>query len=257
MEVITKFFKQTISEDHNCNINELEEEHGRCPLIIIESNLKELEEASNHKTSKFELENCYRKIIVGLESILNNRIITTTNKSPEKQIFWNYISKYFRIASVRFINNIFDKKQSKREKGLEWLFISIFEHSLNESFYQIYAQGFNIRFYESDSLLSEEKPKILSLTKRIDNLRNLSLNIDILKEYEEFKKINNEKQSFLEDDSPHLYFRKESLIDDKNFYTTPINSLAIDNQYSLKLQKETSFLSTKNAADSEFNAKSK
>ena len=114
-----------------------------------------------------------------LDFLHSNQSITG---NPD-QHYWVYISKYFNIPSVKYLN-MDDSLKTHQEKGLAWIAISILENTLLDSFKQIYVMNFNKKFYEKTSFLIEKKSEILqSLTSLSTfNLLN-SFNVDIYKKY--------------------------------------------------------------------------
>ena len=88
------------------------------------------------KQQKSEIAQIIKKLVYFLDMILVNNLkkFSSSNlKNTDDIHYWNFISKYFHIPSVKFINNICDRIETNTDKGLAWLVISMTEKSLHES----------------------------------------------------------------------------------------------------------------------------
>lgn len=101
----------------------------------------------------YEISVCLRKIVFNFDLILNDNLKPTRDRknsisnigdiTQSEDHYWNYISKFFRTLSVKFMNDVYDKVQSTSEKGLLWIYISIMENSLFDTLKDIYSLQFD------------------------------------------------------------------------------------------------------------------
>jgi hypothetical protein len=170
------------------------------PLQQIEVYIKQLENInlsplpntnSALKHQKQEVSQILKNIIYEYDAILSNKLKHSSTPSliEDSNHYWSMISKYFRITSVKFINNIYNKVETNKEKGLSWVCISIIEKSLYESVREIYNQSFDLKFYQLDSLLIDKKQEILGLTQKLSLFHYFDIDLDIIKEYNDYKSI--------------------------------------------------------------------
>jgi hypothetical protein len=88
-------------------------------------------------TQQNEILHCLRKIILSYNDILSS------NLKQNNTHYWEYISKYFQISSIKFIINAYDDLNTDKHRGLAWLTISILENSFLDSLKEIYKQEFD------------------------------------------------------------------------------------------------------------------
>ena len=161
--------------------------------------LSSIPESEDDKISQqLDLNRHMIRIIYFLDILLMERLNFSKNTLDKKQDYlhsnqsisgnsdkhyWVYISKYFNIPSVKYLN-MDDSLKTHQEKGLAWITISILENSLLDSFRQIYQMNFDKKFYEKSSYLIEKKSEILQSLGNLStfNLLN-SFNVEIYRHY--------------------------------------------------------------------------
>lgn len=178
------------------------------PLGAVEEQIKQLENIilsplPSTKEAvmihKNEVSAILKKIIYNFDIILMDKLkkksdtllkVNTNNSNTQQEDshYWSYLSKFFQIPSVKFINNIYDKLQTNSEKGLAWIYISISEKSFFESLKEIYKQGFEKKFYENDSYVTKNKNEILFFADKICKFHLFNIKLEIENEYMEYKK---------------------------------------------------------------------
>jgi hypothetical protein len=147
------------------------------------------------KRQKAEVSGILKNIIYEYDAILSHKLKVGNssgnlrNIDTESMHYWEFMSKYFRITSVKFINNIYNRVETNKEKGLAWLCISIIEKSFYETLREIYNQSFELKFYQFDALLIEKKQEILALTNKLNLIHYFDIDLDIIKEYNDYKHI--------------------------------------------------------------------
>ena len=132
--------KHTINYvDKNNHIKNLEEQINNLIDISIwhlPNNKQEVLEQQN------QILKCLISIISSLYDILMNNL--KINKGVKKEAhFWDYISKFFQITSVKFIINVYDSLNTDHHRGLAWLSLSVFENSFYDNIKEIYKQEFD------------------------------------------------------------------------------------------------------------------
>jgi hypothetical protein len=195
MEIVKNLFKNPL------NIN-LEQKKFDTPLSIIEEQIIQLENINfspipetkeAQASQKVEIQSKLKKIIFNFDTILMNKIKYNPDsgrnfKTNEAPHYWNIISKYFHLDSVKFLNNIYEKPQTKAEKGLSWIYLCITEKSFYQPISDFYKQAFNEQFYESDAMINIYKDDILSLTQKLTKF-HFSVNKTVIEEqYEDYRK---------------------------------------------------------------------
>jgi hypothetical protein len=194
MNMVMNIFKSNSTSTNNSFVKN---ENTITPITIIQDQLKSLENlqlsplpSDSSRKHDNEVSSILKKIICNYDRILmdklENKSETLYQKEPH---YWNYISKYFQIPSVKFIHNIYEKLQTPSEKGLAWIYISITEKSLHESLKEIYNQGFEKKFYSKESMMIGYKSEILNLSEKISKFQFSSTKLEIENEYNEYKKM--------------------------------------------------------------------
>ncbi len=84
-----------------------------------------------------EINHCLRKLILCYNDILSSNLKQIYNH------YWEYISKYFQIKSIKFIINAYENINTDEHKGLAWITISILENSFIDTLKEIYKQEFD------------------------------------------------------------------------------------------------------------------
>jgi hypothetical protein len=178
-----------------------------------------------------------RRIIV----IFNQILSTGLKKKDKREIsFWEYVSRYLQISSVKFITNIYDLKlQNNLEKELTWITISILENSFYDTLREIYKQEFDKynysycrKYYQSDALMVEKSQEILQLAEKLSKFSLLDpTQLDIYQEYLGYKEVREQEKKTdtgidLPDISPVIKFKQN---ENPNFIVTPFNLNNIGN----------------------------
>jgi hypothetical protein len=219
------------------------------PLQQIDDYIKQLEDinlsplpntSSALKRQKAEVSAILKNIIYEYDGILSHKpkhSNSTGNLREDNQHYWNYISKYFRITSVKFINNIYTRVETNKEKGLAWLCISIIEKSFYETLREIYNQAFDLRFYQFDSLLIEKKQDILALTQKLSLFHYFDIDLDIIKEYNDYMNIR-EGDSKREDEEIPLASPEDKKAHDKTLLITPFHLNLNSSKYNINLERD-------------------
>lgn len=206
----------------------------KSPLYSIEEILKTLEDLylspipntpQLKKQQMSEIGLIIKKLIFYFDIILLNnlKIGSIGTKDGEDMHYWTYISKYFQIPSVKFINNIYNRADTNSDKGYAWLCISIIEKSIHETINEIYNQAFDIKFYQHESIMIEKKFEVLSLTHRLAAVPFYDIDIDIIKEYNEYKNIKEIEDKKTEEEMPILHSFDSKKIVDKTPFITPFH----------------------------------
>jgi hypothetical protein len=205
------------------------------PLQQIDEYIKQLENInlsplpntpSALKRQKSEVSTILKNLIYEYDAILSHKLKLSNssgNLREDNQHYWNYISKYFRITSVKFINNIYTRVETNKEKGLAWLCISIIEKSFYESLREIYNQAFDIRFYQFDSLFIEKKYDILALTQKLSLFHYFDIDLEIIKEYNDYKNIHEGDSKREDEEIPITSPAEDKKLHDKTLLITPFH----------------------------------
>lgn len=253
MDIIRNIFKSPLTLPRTDSIK-----IDNTPLNMIEEQIKLLENINlsplpstkeDLMLHKNEIAASLKKIISNFDTILldklrKNKSLSNMNSTGsgngnkdialgrsssnqlEEQHYWIYLSRYFQIPSVKFINNIYDKLQTIPEKGLAWLYISISEKSFHESLREIYNQNFDRKFYENDSLIVIKKNEILSLSEKLGKFHLFNIKLGIEDDYNEYKRVKEmEKKSNDNDniDVPIISPINNQKINENAFIITPYN----------------------------------
>jgi len=121
------------------------------PIKILEEQINNLIDISiwhlpNNKQEVFEQQSqflkCLIRIILSFYDVLMNNLKQSKSNKKEPH-FWDYISKFFQVNSVKFIINVYDSLNTDQHKGLAWLSLSVFEYSFNDNLKEIYKQEFD------------------------------------------------------------------------------------------------------------------
>ena len=202
------------------------------PLSTVEELISQLEKLNlaplpASQSVKKDVSICIKKIVFNFDIILSNklRLDLTQNQNPKKESnhYWNYISKYYQIPSVRFCN-LYDKVRRPSERGMLWILLSITEKSFNESVNEIYNQNFDKKFYDKSSLIATKKEQILNLCNKLNTIHLIEIKTDLNDEYFQYKQgiqqNKNEEQN--EDDLDFLSpIMKQP--NDKNVFVSNLN----------------------------------
>jgi hypothetical protein len=207
------------------------------PLGVLQEQIKHLENRNLSplpstkeavQIHKNDISGILKKIIYHFDIVLMDKLRRNRSDSAFKvddYHYWNFISKYFQIPSVKFINNNCGNLQTNSEKGLTWLYISISEKSLAESIREIYIQGFDKKFYEIESIVQVSKNELIYFSEKLCKFHLFNIKIGIEDEYNEYKKqkeIEGKEKERSEIDVPlisPINNRKKSLLQ----YVTPYN----------------------------------
>jgi hypothetical protein len=211
-----------------------ENKEQKSPLHNIEEILKLLEDMylsplPNTKKlknqQKTEIGQIIKKLIFFFDIILLNnlKIGSIGTKGGEDMHYWTFISKYFQIPSVKFINNIYYRADTNPDKGYTWLCISIIEKSIHETLKEIYNQQFDIKFYQYDSMMIEKKHEILNLSQRLSAVPFYEIDIDIVREYNEYKNMKEIEDKRTEEEMPILHSIDSKKNVDKTPFITPFH----------------------------------
>ena len=204
------------------------------PLTTIEELITQLEKLNltplpASQQVKKDVSICIKKIVFNFDIILSNklRLDLTQNQNPiskkDTNHYWNYISKYYQIPSVRFCN-LYDKVRRPSERGMLWILLSITEKSFYESVNEIYIQNFDKKFYDKTSLIATKKEQILNLCNKLNTIHLIEIKTDLNDEYFQYKQgiqqNKNEEQN--EDDLDFLSpIMKQP--NDKNVFVSNLN----------------------------------
>ena len=204
------------------------------PLSTIEELITQLEKLNltplpASQQVKKDVSICIKKIVFNFDIILSNklRLDLTQNQNPiskkDTNHYWNYISKYYQIPSVRFCN-LYDKVRRPSERGMLWILLSITEKSFYESVNEIYIQNFDKKFYDKSSLIATKKEQILNLCNKLNTIHLIEIKTDLNDEYFQYKQgiqqNKNEEQN--EDDLDFLSpIMKQP--NDKNVFVSNLN----------------------------------
>ena len=204
------------------------------PLSTIEELITQLEKLNltplpASQQVKKDVSICIKKIVFNFDIILSNklRLDLTQNQNPiskkDTNHYWNYISKYYQIPSVRFCN-LYDKVRRPSERGMLWILLSITEKSFYESVNEIYIQNFDKKFYDKSSLIATKKDQILNLCNKLNTIHLIEIKTDLNDEYFQYKQgiqqNKNEEQN--EDDLDFLSpIMKQP--NDKNVFVSNLN----------------------------------
>jgi hypothetical protein len=239
MEVVKNLFKTpTTTKTSDANIGKILD-----PVKSIEEQIKFLENINlsplpNSKEAvriqKSDVSTSLKKIIFNFDVILMDKLRRNSSEknllkqassgTPELEVhYWNYLSKFFQIPSVKFINNYCNKLQTNAEKGLAWLCISITEKSLTESIKEIYNQSFDKKFYEQDALICTRKEEIIKYVDKLTKFHLFNIKLGIEDEYNEYKRMKEtegKEEEGNDIDLPSVSPISKK-INDKYFYITP------------------------------------
>jgi hypothetical protein len=209
------------------------EENQETPLFHIEENLKLLEDRylspipntpKMKKQLMSDISQIIKKLIFYFDIILLNnlKVGSIGTKGGEDMHYWIFISKYFQIPSVKFINNIYNRAEMSADKGYAWLCISVIEKSLYETLKEIYNQQFDIKFYQYDSMMIEKKADILNLLQRLSAVPFYEIDIEIIREYNEYKNMKEIEDRKTEEEMPILHSIDSKKVD-KTLFITPFH----------------------------------
>ena len=245
MDFLKSLFGIKIS-DKSININGLKSENLVKLINDQISNLINLGLSPIPANKEYEilqqgdLNRCMIRIIYFIDILLNDRLNLFFNSdkkydmlnsnhsfnSISEKHYWVYISKYFNIPTVKFLNvcNLYNTNQ---EKGFAWITISILENTLYDSIREIYTMNFDKKFYEKDSNLVDKKSEILKAMENLSNFNLLnSFNVEIYKIYINDKNQRNANRENLKDFDMGLDVPGVSPIQKRisqNFLYTPID----------------------------------
>jgi hypothetical protein len=232
MDLVKNFFKGPRASQTKNISNESESS-----IYIIDEYIKQLENMNLSLPStkedlliqKSDSSTIIKKIIYHFDVILMDKLKVASDKFSRSSSnisdelhYWKYLSKYFQISSVKFINNFYEKIQTIPEKGLAWIYISISEKSFYESIIEIYGQGFEKKFYNEDALINKRKTDILRISEKICKFEFINKKIELEEEYLLYKKQKEKEGKYgdsneieLPSVSPISYRKKE------NYFITP------------------------------------
>ena len=153
-----------------------------------------------------------KKIVECFDEILSDGFKIEEQPSPDskgnKNHYWAFISKIFKSPSVLFcvINdkNVFmgpDRNENLRQKGENWIFLSILEKSFSDSINEIYSQGWDKIYYEKNSILRKHKTDIIIV---LNELKQIKFNIKN-KDYEKYLEFASKNNFYVDKEMSTFY----------------------------------------------------
>ena len=179
--------------------------------------LKQLYKVSNifsEETSQETNEkepNLLKEIVGYFDQILSNNFKLKDQLSPKsknKDHYWTFISKHFNSSLVKFliiydsdISNV-TQGENYRQKGENWIMLSILEKTFSESIKEIYKQGLDEMYYDKNSILRKYKNEIINI---LNELKLINVNYKN-KDYEKYLDFLSKTNNFFMDKEMSNYF---------------------------------------------------
>ena len=177
--------------------------------LISANNINTSDESPKEKDQESSL---IKKIVECFDEILSDNFKLEEKSSPDskenKNHYWTFISKNFNSSLVLFciINDksIFmgpNRNENLRQKGENWIFLSILEKSFSESIKEIYKKGWDKLYYDKNSILRKYKNDIII---SLNELKQIKFNIKN-KDYEKYLEFASKNNFYVDKDISTFY----------------------------------------------------
>ena len=170
--------------------------------------------------------NCFHEILSDNFNSKNEEHHENKEIKENDNYYWSFISKHFNTPVVCFCR-IFERDESNKnegntmqQKGKNWIYFSILEHSLYDSINEIYKRNLNEKYYEQNAIINKCKTEISDILKELQQFNFINI---MNKDFEKYLEYQKKKTN------PKPNYNEENFDNDLNLGQSPIINHRQDN----------------------------